>query len=37
MNELSIYECSEIIDRIDGLASVQDGEITEEQLQELVY
>jgi hypothetical protein len=33
---LTIYECSEIIERIEAIAKANDGEITDEQLKELV-
>ena len=36
MNELTIYECTEIIERIEAIAKTNDGEITDEQLQALV-
>lgn len=36
MNNLTLYECDELINKIDALAQANDGVITDEELQQLV-
>ncbi len=36
MNDLTLYECSQLIEDIENLASQNEGELTEEQLESLV-